>query len=424
MTDNDDRSGGMRPGEQPTEATQRGASEYNESGEAQITDNVEETVRRASARQRREQLGRRLQGRAGTEARSTVARDTVARRADELRGLAEIEAAQKIVLEEPIAEQLLPDAEKRAARQVAGLFTLSAIATAAFLVVYVITSVHTQLRSQNTLLGLTMGLSMLGIGAGLVVWVKKIMPHEEAVQMREELHPTEEERASFDIDFVRGLEESGATRRKVIIGSLGLGTGLLALPPLFLLRDLGPSPTGDTGASLLTFTAWRKDMRLVEMDSLRPLKLGDIEIGGVAAAMPEGHTDSDVQADSSLQLVRLRPDQIQYSAFAGYAKQMNGQFGNKKNQYTADDFVVQGHVAYSRICTHAGCPVTCYMQQRRTFICPCHQSTFQADAAGGVVFGPAAHALPMLPFYVDNQGYFRARGDFPEPVGPSFWERG
>ena len=420
MTDNEHD----RPGEQPTEATQRGASERHESGEARVTDNVEETVRQATARHRREELGRRVEGRAAVDARGEIIRSAVGKRADEMRGLVEIEAAQQLVLEEPRAEQLLPEAEKRGARQAALFFFLSAAASIAFLVVFAITSTYSSLRSQNTLLGLCMGLSFLGVGAGLVVWVKKIMPAEESVQMREELHPTVEERNSFEIDFVQGLEETGVSRRKILLGSMGLGTGLLAIPPLFYLRDLGPSPTGQAGASLLTYTSWRQGMRFVEMDSLRPVKLGDLEVGGVIAAMPEGHTSSDAQADSSLQIVRLRPDQINYAAFEAYARKKPIDYPYPTPHYTAADFVVDGHVAYSRICTHAGCPVTCYMQQRRVFLCPCHQSTFQADHAGNVVFGPAAHALPMLPFYVDAQGYFRARGDFIEPVGPSFWERG
>jgi ubiquinol-cytochrome c reductase iron-sulfur subunit len=81
-------------------------------------------------------------------------------------------------------------------------------------------------------------------------------------------------------------------------------------------------------------------------------------------------------------------------------------------------------VAYSKICTHVGCPIGLYQKQSHQLLCPCHQSTFNVPQACRVVFGPAARALPQLPISVDSQGRFVATDGFKEPVGPSFWERG
>ncbi len=81
--------------------------------------------------------------------------------------------------------------------------------------------------------------------------------------------------------------------------------------------------------------------------------------------------------------------------------------------------VADSLVAYSKVCTHAGCPVALYRQQDNALFCPCHQSTFNPAAGAVPTFGPAARALPQLPLGIDEQGYLVALGDFQEPVGPA-----
>ena len=88
-----------------------------------------------------------------------------------------------------------------------------------------------------------------------------------------------------------------------------------------------------------------------------------------------------------------------------------------------EGWTVDGHIAYSSICTHLGCPVKLYEQQTHHLFCPCHQSTFDASRGSEVLFGPAARPLPQLAISVDEEGYFVAQGDFDEPIGPSYWER-
>jgi ubiquinol-cytochrome c reductase iron-sulfur subunit len=109
-------------------------------------------------------------------------------------------------------------------------------------------------------------------------------------------------------------------------------------------------------------------------------------------------------ADAPTMLIRMQPEVL-------------------KPRKGREDWSVEGHIAYSVICTHLGCPVKLYEQQTHHLFCPCHQSTFDAANGAKVLFGPAARNLPQLPIYVDDEGYFVARSDYTEPVGPSFWER-
>jgi ubiquinol-cytochrome c reductase iron-sulfur subunit len=81
-------------------------------------------------------------------------------------------------------------------------------------------------------------------------------------------------------------------------------------------------------------------------------------------------------------------------------------------------------VAFSKVCTHAGCPVGLYQAETRELFCPCHQSAFNVLKGAQPASGPATRALPQLPLGIDDDGYLIALGDFPEPVGPGFWNRG
>jgi ubiquinol-cytochrome c reductase iron-sulfur subunit len=154
--------------------------------------------------------------------------------------------------------------------------------------------------------------------------------------------------------------------------------------------------------------------RLVTQDGI-PVRLGDVASGGLLTVFPgklkEGSQDEyekpelQTKADSTVILIRLRAGQ------------------ELKAQKGREDWTYDNHVAYSKICTHAGCPVSLYEQQTHHLLCPCHQSVFDVTDGARPIFGPAARPLPQLAINVDSEGYFVARGDFSEPVGPSFWER-
>ncbi|MDF2977894.1 MAG: Ubiquinol-cytochrome c reductase iron-sulfur subunit, partial [Actinomycetospora sp.] len=110
-------------------------------------------------------------------------------------------------------------------------------------------------------------------------------------------------------------------------------------------------------------------------------------------------------ADSPVMLIHLRPD-VTVIKRAGQ-----------------EDFNYGALFAYSKICSHMGCPTSLYEDQTNRILCPCHQSQFQANEYAKPVFGPATRPLAQLPIAVDDQGYLYARSDFIEPVGPAFWER-
>ncbi len=301
-------------------------------------------------------------------------------------------------------EDLDPRQAKRAERLVGLLFLLSALGTIGFLLTYVFGEIHTADYGAltNALLAITLTMSMFGIGAGLVVWAKKLMPHETAVQQREPFATPEEERRKTEETFFAGTEQTGIARRSIIRRSLALAVGVLPLAAIVPLRDLGPAPE-----KTLRHTGWKKGARLVAAETRRPVKLGDLRIGSLVTVMPEGYEELAVEetALSPTLLIRLRPEEVRLPA-------------------GRENWAVDGHVAYSAICTHAGCPVKLYEQQTHHLFCPCHQSTFDVVKGCKVLFGPAARPLPQLPIGTDEAGYFIATSDYKEPVGPSFWERG
>jgi ubiquinol-cytochrome c reductase iron-sulfur subunit len=294
--------------------------------------------------------------------------------------------------------------EKTAAWLASALFLLSSACVVGFMASYLWINVHQHPTALNVALGTTLGGALFFIGAGAIVWAKGVMPHEPAVQDRYPDNSSEKDKEALAHDWLVGVEESGATRRKMLLGTMTLSMGTLALPAVFILRDLGPSPySAKGGKNLLDVTAWAKDMRLVDIVTQLPVNIADVGVGSLTTVVPEGHANAS--ADSSVMVVRLNPEDLNLPAF-------------KAGE------VLQGIIAYSKICTHAGCPVSLYEQQRHHFLCPCHQSTFDAADRGKVLFGPAARALPILPIYADDQGYLHAVDSFREPVGPSFWERG
>jgi len=169
-------------------------------------------------------------------------------------------------------------------------------------------------------------------------------------------------------------------------GAATFGAGLAAP-----IATLGPTP----GRSLAA-TAWEAGTRLVttEGEYLRP---EDLAVGGVTTVWPEGAIN---QESSATLLLRLSAEPI---------------------PPTVLEWVVgDGVLCYSKICTHAGCPVALYREQDNALFCPCHQSTFDVTRGAIPTFGPAARALPQLPLAVDEEGFLIATGDFPAPVGPAY----
>jgi ubiquinol-cytochrome c reductase iron-sulfur subunit len=172
--------------------------------------------------------------------------------------------------------------------------------------------------------------------------------------------------------------------------------GALGIAALFPIRSLGRAPGG-----ALFHTRWRAGVRAVDASGT-PVQAASITTGTVVTVFPEGHVGA---ADSQTLLIGLGPGV--YRPVAG-----------------REDWAPEGVVGYSKICTHVGCPVGLYQPSEHLLFCPCHQSAFDVLAGARPVAGPAARPLPQLPLTIDAAGYVVARGDFPEPVGPGFWDRG
>jgi ubiquinol-cytochrome c reductase iron-sulfur subunit len=302
-----------------------------------------------------------------------------------------------------------PAKARTAERIIAAFFILSMLASIGFIAAYVGLEVHSvdaTLRS-NLALGLSMSVAFLAMGAGATIWVRSIMPDVEQVEERHPLAATGEEREAFAKTFTEGAEASGFVKRPLLRRTLIAASVPLAVAPLVVLRDMGPLP----GTSL-RHTVWRRGMRMVVYGPNTPLRAADFSIPGqMITVAPEGYPeDQDVLAKAVTIIIKLAPGELVPNTPDKPGTIMN---------WTVDNIV-----AYSKICTHVGCPVALYEQTTHHILCPCHQSTFDATNGAQVLFGPAPRPLPQLPIGVDSQGYLIATSDFHEPVGPAFWEMG
>src|SRR6516164_4264438 len=302
-----------------------------------------------------------------------------------------------------------PDTARFAERIIAACFLLSMVASIGFIAAYVGLEVHSvdaTLRS-NLALGLSMSVAFMAMGVGATIWVRTIMPDVEQVEERHPLHGSDEEREAFAKTFNEGAEASGFTKRPLLRRTLIAASVPLAVAPLVVLRDMGPLP----GTSL-RHTVWRKGTRMVIYGPNTPLRAADFSIPGqMITVAPEGYTENqDVLAKAVTIIIKFAPGVL--------VPNRPGQPGTIMN-WTVDNIV-----AYSKICTHVGCPVALYEQTTHHILCPCHQSTFDATNGAQILFGPAPRPLPQLPIGVDSEGFLIATSDYHEPVGPAFWELG
>jgi ubiquinol-cytochrome c reductase iron-sulfur subunit len=249
-----------------------------------------------------------------------------------------------------------------------------------------------QPQAEGVLLAVVMG----GIGAGIVLWAKHFMPNGEATEEREPLASSREDKEAFARDLAVG-QTSLRTRRLLLTTGLG-ALAAFAVALLFPIRSLGPRP----GVGLKRTAYAEGGLRLVQANGT-PVRPADLAPDSVLTVWPEGDTGS---ADSPTLLIRLRSDQ------------------DFRPRQGREDWTLGDIVAYSKICTHAGCPVGLYEAGSAQLLCPCHQSTFDVLDGARPIFGPATRSLPQLPLAVDADGFLVAVEDFSDPVGPGFWDRG
>jgi ubiquinol-cytochrome c reductase iron-sulfur subunit len=316
----------------------------------------------------------------------------------------------------PPARELPPDSDdpvraKKAELIVAACFILAMLAGFGFLVAYGLIGVGsvTGALDSNLALGLTLAVALLLLAGGAVIWVRHLMPDVELTEQRHPMASDAKDKRAFKETFEEGAETSQFVKRPIVRRSLIAATVPLGIAPLFLLRDMGPLP----GTSLDT-TVWRKGLRLMVYGTNRPITPAEFSSpGSIISVGPEGYlNDDDAMAKAAVIIIRFRPGEVQYAP--GWRPVANK---------VVQNWAVDNIVAYSKICTHVGCPAALYEQTTHHILCPCHQSTFDATQGARVIFGPATRPLPQLPMGVDSQGFLIATGDFAVPVGPSFWER-
>ena len=306
-----------------------------------------------------------------------------------------------------------PAAMKRAVRTVYTLFYLSVAASIWAIAAYFLFPIEDEslvsIRYNNLFVGLGIALALLAIGIAAIHWTKAIMSDKEFIEARHATRGRDTTRAAAVQAFADANEESGFGRRTMIRNSLFAALVASILPGITLFRGLAPQ--GVDPVALLSHTMWEPGMRLARDPEGTPIRASEVTLGSAFHVIPEplaeiSHEEGylDEKAKAIVLLMRLLPEQL-------------------PAEYNRLEWTYDGIVAYSKVCTHVGCPVALYEQQTHHLLCPCHQSQFDVSRGAEVIFGPAARPLPQLPIAVDDEGYLVAQSDFTEPVGPSFWER-
>jgi len=349
-------------------------------------------------------------------------------------------------------------AEKRAERQVAGWFILALISGILFLVAFIAWPWEYRSATEEgawvyalytPIIGVTFGLAVFAVGMGVIAYSKKLLPEDLTIQQRHDGRSSEIDRRTAAARLVQTGQQSGLSRRKLIYRSMGAAGGVLGLGVLVAaFGGLVKNPWKEGPNSPLLVTDWKskngervyvrkfngnaRDVVLVRANDLEPGAMETVfpfhadevrspeileeflraGVTGNEVVLPEEdlidpeHVAEAVRSsDSPVMLIRLRPN-VAVIKRAGQ-----------------EDFNYGTLFAYSKICSHMGCPTSLYEDQTNRILCPCHQSQFQANEYAKPVFGPATRPLAQLPIAVDDQGYLYARSDFIEPVGPAFWER-
>lgn len=278
---------------------------------------------------------------------------------------------------------------ERAPRVVVAAFLLSALAAAGFATSYV-------LGLGTPALGGCLGAAFVFLAIGFARWATLVSEKEpEFVEERVVGPAPQEEYAAFR----RALTEQPVPRSRVLWGALGTAAAAIGGATLFPLRSLLPSMSASPDYEL-SHTAWRAGVRVVTEDGA-PLRATDLVTGGMLTAFPEG-VDPEHRVDSATLLLRLDPATLRLPA-------------------GRDSWTVDGVVAYSKLCTHAGCPVGLFTDTDSELMCPCHHSVFNALDGAMPIQGPAPRPLPQLPLGTDAQGYLVSRGDFSGPVAAGWW---
>ncbi len=278
---------------------------------------------------------------------------------------------------------------KTVERTIAVCFTVSLLSTVGFAATYWQTG-------PDMLLGVFFAMIFLGMGVGVIAWGKYLMPQGPFVEERHPLTTTEEDKQEFAEAFGRGAD---SIKRRKLLGKLFVAVnGVFAIALIIPLRSLLGAKTP---GSELYHTNFGKGTRLVTVNG-EPVTLAALDVGGAQTVFPEGYVGS-----ATGQTILIRPQTTPLVTKPG-----------------RETWSPAGYLAFSKVCTHAGCPVGLYLQEFKELLCPCHQSVFDVSTGATQVFGPAPRPLPQLPLAVNSQGYLVSQHDYDEPIGPGFWSRG
>ena len=328
-------------------------------------------------------------------------------------------------------------AEKRAERAVAFWFALSGIAGLASVAAFIFWPAkyvapedpgYTLYSLYTPVLGLTLGVAILAVGIGVLLYTRKFIPHEVAVQDRHDGGSDELSKRTMVAQLADFGHSTTIARRSMIKRSLAFGGGVLGLaltviPLGALLRNPHAQSANAEG---LLHTGWQQTednekvfLRRDSGDSHEVVLIGpaDLDAGSMETVFPfreseredeEALVEALNRSDNPVMLIRLRPEDA--TKVVKHAGQ--------------EDFNYGDYYAYTKICSHLGCPTSLYEQRTNRILCPCHQSQFDALQYAKPIFGPATRKLAQLPITVDEEtGYFISTGDFNEPIGPAYWER-
>jgi ubiquinol-cytochrome c reductase iron-sulfur subunit len=294
-------------------------------------------------------------------------------------------------------EEGKPDAKRirRAENAVLILLALAVLWAAGFIATYAAWPARSM---PNELLGICLAMSMASIGGAFTVLAKSLVPSDEQEDEYPEDHPEAQQ------EIVQIVHESGTliTRKRLLLGAGAAAGGALGLAALTPALSLGP--LWDTAP--LDQTPWRRGVRLVDENS-QPILASDIEYASFYYAFADGVDPEEIASD--LVVLRLEASKLRLPPErAGWAP--------------------EGILAFSKICTHAGCAIDLYrnpkfpaLEPHPALVCPCHYSTFDPFTGGTVIYGPAGRPLPQLPLMIDSAGYLRAAGNFSGRIGPAWW---
>ena len=287
--------------------------------------------------------------------------------------------------------------------------------------------------------GITFGLSILAIGIGAVLFQKRFIPEEISIQDRHDGPSSELNRKTAAATLVDAFDSSTIKRRKMIgmaagigLGAFGVGTLVAAIGGIIKNPWKPVVPTADGLKAVLWTSDWtpryKGETIYLGRATGRPgdspfvkMRPEDIDAGGMETVFPWREEDGDgVTVESHERLAKVAMG-VRNPVMLIRIKPVDMPRVVKRQGQESFNF---GELfAYTKVCSHLGCPSSLYEQQTYRILCPCHQSQFDALHFARPIFGPAARALAQLPITIDQEGYLVANGDFIEPVGPAFWER-